>query len=399
MTYFSISSWEIRLIPASVLILVLGALSAYSYHMIGRLSHLQGAKETKSIGAAWESEIGASSSWLVTLSCLLTPLGAALTYSIILGDMISALGKSAGLTGLLVKRQTAILGISGAVLYPLCNLKSLAALAPISIVGVMGMMFTALFMVFRSLPGGAYCTASGGSLLSTLGPALQPSFGVIGNNAYSSSILILVSMAACSYLAHFSAQDFCDGLKEKSMKNFGILTALGFGITSLLNIVVMASGFCTFGGNCQGMILNNYSGKDIGATICRMIVTISLVGSYPIFVRAIKSSFLELTMKGKEVSESAGKLVTTGIVGFLTAAALVLKDAGLMVSLTGALLGSAIIYIFPSLVYLKLTKRLVAEGKMKKSFGLSAERTANKFLAVLGVALALLGTGVTLGVL
>lgn len=291
MTYFSISSWEIRLIPASVLILVLGALSAYSYHMIGRLSHLQGAKETKSIGAAWESEIGASSSWLVTLSCLLTPLGAALTYSIILGDMISALGKSAGLTGLLVKRQTAILGISGAVLYPLCNLKSLAALAPISIVGVMGMMFTALFMVFRSLPGGAYCTASGGSLLSTLGPALQPSFGVIGNNAYSSSILILVSMAACSYLAHFSAQDFCDGLKEKSMKNFGILTALGFGITSLLNIVVMASGFCTFGGNCQGMILNNYSGKDIGATICRMIVTISLVGSYPIFVRAIKSSF------------------------------------------------------------------------------------------------------------
>lgn len=104
-------------------------------------------------------------------------------------------------------------------------------------------------------------------------------------------------------------------------------------------------------------------------------------------------------MKGKEVSESAGKLVTTGIVGFLTAAALVLKDAGLMVSLTGALLGSAIIYIFPSLVYLKLTKRLVAEGKMKKSFGLSAERTANKFLAVLGVALALLGTGVTLGVL
>ena len=367
--------------------------------MIGRLSNMQGSDETKSIGGAWEEVVGANSSWIVSLSCFLTPLGAALTYSIILGDMLSALAQSAGLSGLLIKRQTSILGITAAVLYPLCHLKSLAALAPVSIVGVIGMMFTSLFMVVRSIPGGPYCAASGGSFLSTLAPALQPSFGLIGNNAYSASILILVSMAATSFLAHFSAQSFYDGLKDKSIKRFGILTGLGFGIASLLNIVSMASGFCTFGGNCQGMILNNYSAKDIGATLCRMIVTISLIGSYPIFVGAVKSSFYELFMKGKEVSDGLNKKVTNVILGSLTGAALVLKDAGVMVSLTGALLGSAIIYSFPSFVYLKLTKKLIDQGKLKKTFGVSLERIFNTGLIGLGGVLGVLGTAVTLGLL
>lgn len=388
-----------RLVPASILMILLAGVSAYSFYMIGRISSLQESKTTKSIGAAWEDVVGADSSWIVSLSTFLTPLGAALTYSIILGDMLSALAQSAGLAGVLAKRQTSIVGITAAVLYPLCHLSSLAALAPISIVGVIGMMMTSLFMVFRSIPGGKYCAVTGGSFLSTIAPSLQPSFGIVGNNAYSRSILILVSMAATSFLAHFSAHDFCDGLKDKSLKRFGTMTGLGFGITVLINIIVMASGFCTFGGNCQGMILNNYSGKDIGATLCRMIVTVSLIGSYPIFIRGVKSSFYELAMKGKEISKSMDKKVTNLTLGALTAAAMVLKDAGVMVSLTGAILGSAIIYSFPSIIFLKLTKRLMAEGKMKKTFGLSAERFFNKILVVTGGVLAVLGTAVTLGML
>ncbi len=234
--------------------------------MIGRFSHLQmlGSEseseseskkdtETKSLGGAWDDEVGTNSSWVVSLSTFLTPLGAALTYSIILGDMLSALAQSAGLTGLLARRQTSILGITAAVLYPLCNLSSLAALAPISIVGVIGMMVTSLFMIVRAIPGGPYCaaTAGAGSFLSTLAPELQPSFGIIGNRAFSPSILILVSMAATSFLAHFSAHEFCNGLRDKSLKRFGILTAVGFSITVLMNILVMSSGFCTFGSNCQ----------------------------------------------------------------------------------------------------------------------------------------------------
>ena len=83
------------LLPASALVVGLGVLSAYSFAMLGRLN-AAGEKVSTSLGNLWENEIGESSSWLVTLSCLLTPLGAALAFSIMLGDMLSSLAMTVG---------------------------------------------------------------------------------------------------------------------------------------------------------------------------------------------------------------------------------------------------------------------------------------------------------------
>merc|ERR1740124_1419671 len=103
---------------------------------VGRVSHLDRINEsTNSLSSAWEKEVGTKSAWVVSLACFLTPLGAALTYSIMLGDLLSSLACSAGLTGLAASRQASILGISASILYPLCNLKSLAALSVVSMVG------------------------------------------------------------------------------------------------------------------------------------------------------------------------------------------------------------------------------------------------------------------------
>ena len=162
--------------------------------------------------------------------------------------------------GLAASRQASILGISASILYPLCNLKSLAALSVVSMVGVGGVFMTCLVMLSRMLPGGPYST--GGAFLSTLSPNMLPSFGAIGSKGLlSPSVLILVSMAATSYLAHFSAHDFYDGLKDTSKARFAKLNGLSFGITAIINSIVMSLGFLTFGGNCSGMILNNYSSK------------------------------------------------------------------------------------------------------------------------------------------
>ena len=84
------------LLPASAMVVGLGALSAYSFGMLGRLN-AAGKTVSTSLGNLWENEIGESSSWLVTLSCLLTPLGAALAFSIMLGDMLSSLATTVGI--------------------------------------------------------------------------------------------------------------------------------------------------------------------------------------------------------------------------------------------------------------------------------------------------------------
>jgi len=107
--------------------------------------------------------------------------------------------------------------------------------------------------------------------------------------------------------------------------------------------------------------------------------------------RAIKSSFFELYLKGKEVPEKLNKFTTRALLGLLTAAALVLKDAGIVVALNGAVMGSAIIYAFPSIVFLKMTSRLLAEGKLQKTRMLMIERNVNRGMIAGGATIAVLG--------
>uniref|UniRef100_A0A7S4JZY9 Amino acid transporter transmembrane domain-containing protein n=1 Tax=Odontella aurita TaxID=265563 RepID=A0A7S4JZY9_9STRA len=376
------------LVPASIMVVGLGLLSAYSFFMLGRINDAS-EKKSSSMGDMWKNEVGEGSSWVVTLSCFLTPLGAALAYSIMLGDMLSSLAETAGLKGILATRHTAILAITSLVLYPLCGLKSLAALAPVSMVAIFGVAATCVFMYMR-MASGAY--AEGGAYFDTIASNLQPSFGNIGTSKVKSpSILVLGGMAATAYLVHFSALDFHNDLEDNTLKRFGSLVGMGFSATAVINILFMIFGFLTFGGNCAGLVLNNYSIKDIGATLVRLVTVISLVGSYPIFMRGIKSAWFELTAGGKDISEEQNKKTTTAFLAAITGLALVLENAGFMVGFTGATMGSAIIYIFPPILYLRSSARRIASGALEKTNKVKLERLFCQFLIALGAIVGVLG--------
>ena len=182
------------LVPSAVILVVLGAISAYSFYSIGRLSKQEDAA---SIGETWESTVSPSSSWVVDLSCFVTPIGAALSFSIILGDILSSVLKTLGLKGILASRHVSILCLTLSALYPLCSLASLSALAPMSIIGVLSSMMTCIFLGYRCL-GGAY--SPGGALLKSVPEVYAPSFGVKGMQLLSPSILILCAMAGTGYM-------------------------------------------------------------------------------------------------------------------------------------------------------------------------------------------------------
>jgi amino acid permease len=83
------------LIPATSMMTVLGVLSAYSFHIIGRLCSVE---RFTSLTQAWEKIFSRKSSWVVTMACFIFPFGASVSYSIALGDLLSSLAKSAGLS-------------------------------------------------------------------------------------------------------------------------------------------------------------------------------------------------------------------------------------------------------------------------------------------------------------
>ncbi|KAL7484300.1 hypothetical protein ACHAW6_009948 [Cyclotella cf. meneghiniana] len=202
-------------------------------------------------------------------------------------------------------------------------------------------------------------------------------------------------MAATAFLVHMAAPEFYQTLEKRSIKRFGILSTVGFTSVAALSAYMMCVGFLTFGGKCNGVILNNYSTLDPGATLCRFLMGVALLGSYAFIGNVMKSSFNQLIYKGKEITDEKQIKTTKALVGTITALALVLNDAGFVVSFTGALLGSALIYIIPPLLFLKSTKRRIDNGSLASTSTLKIERFWNRFLIVLGAFLAFAGCSMT----
>lgn len=97
-----------------------------------------------------------------------------------------------------ISATNSLLGITGLVLLPLCLLRNLSSLAPFSLLGSAGMVYTALAMAVRYF-GGAY--AKGGKFAKAVAPALQPKFGSVGaSGVFSTNAAILVAMLSTAYM-------------------------------------------------------------------------------------------------------------------------------------------------------------------------------------------------------
>jgi len=374
------------LVPALIILIILGVISAYTFHLIGRLTAVVSSDSgddghhISSLGNIWDFEVGTSTSWLVSLAVMLTCFGTSLSYSIILGDTIKSLVETAGISNcILTSRRFNVAAIALLGIYPLSCLKSLAALAPVSLAGVAGIIVTCIVMTIRALPGHA---------LTSL--PVQPSFGIVGLRR-PQSLLVVSSMTATAFLAHMSSPEFFQTLKDNTISRFGKLSIIGFGFTALISAFMMSIGFLTFGGACKGMILNNYSIYDHGATLCRALMAISLLGSYAFLGNAMKKAFYQIFYKGQEISDKIHYRTTRLFVSTLTALALLINDAGFVVSVTGAVLGSALIYMIPSFLFIKQTSRRIASGKLVATKRLKIERWFNMGLIGLGTFLALAG--------
>ena len=186
------------LIPAFILFCFIGSLAGYGFSLIGRVC---AASQATSYRQAWSRSVGPSSSWIPALACLLVTCCSVLTNSMIQADTIPSILKA--YTGIQVSRTTGLLGVTLTVLLPLCLMRELKSLAPFSLVGIFGMVYTSCAMMYRWLSD-SY--AKGTPLLQELAPHLWPKFGEKGWSAiFSPNAAILVAMlSSCELLVRVS---------------------------------------------------------------------------------------------------------------------------------------------------------------------------------------------------
>eukprot|EP00797_Seminavis_robusta_P004814 Sro1311_g261730.2 (227) ;mRNA; f:4520-5201 len=133
-------------IPAIVLIVWMGSMSAYGFSLIGRLCAYS---QAQSYAGAWQAATGSGASkWIPTMACMMVTFSLLLSYSMILSrtipDLMLYLHPQWH-----VSRVEGLLGTTLLILLPLCLLQDLQSLAPFSLVGIAGMVYTTLAMMIR----------------------------------------------------------------------------------------------------------------------------------------------------------------------------------------------------------------------------------------------------------
>eukprot|EP00546_Thalassionema_frauenfeldii_P011963 CAMPEP_0178913122 /NCGR_PEP_ID=MMETSP0786-20121207/10661_1 /TAXON_ID=186022 /ORGANISM="Thalassionema frauenfeldii, Strain CCMP 1798" /LENGTH=469 /DNA_ID=CAMNT_0020585817 /DNA_START=182 /DNA_END=1591 /DNA_ORIENTATION=- len=368
-------------LPAVAMIALIGSFSAYGFSLIGRVCSYTGAV---SYPDAWSKSVSEESSSIIAVSTILKTMGAVLTYSMILADTGKALAETAGI---MTTRTTSLFGITSLVLLPLCWLKNLSSLAPFSLLGTLGMFYTIIAMAARYF-GKAYALPGAKFLVES---QFQPSFGSGGAaSALHPSAFILICMLSTAYMAHFNAAKFFTELKDNTIKRFNTVVSTSFGISVAIFAAITSLGFLTFGGNSSGLILNNYSAQDSLMSLSRIAVAISLIFSYPLAFQGARDGALEL-FGIKDRSNKTLNTVTVALLALVTGLAYSLRDVSLVLAFSGAILGNALIYVFPA---------LMLRGSVKKMKDASAalKREAKFAMGVAGLGIGFGAVGLKMAI-
>jgi len=377
------------IVPSIFLICIMGTISAYTFAMIARVCRLSGAT---SYADAWDKTMGKkkNTAWIVAASSTLDCFAGTLTYSMILADAVRDLLKA---VGIITTRSRALLCLTILVLLPLCLIQNLASLAPFSFVGIMGMAYTSIVIAVRYFDG-SYADATSitplRKFIPDLAPHLRPNFGSKGamRALTSPSTLILISMLSTAYIAHFNAPKFYRELKNNTLKRFNTVVSTSFGISIALYAIVSSLAFLTFGGACSGLILNNYSTNDQLISLSRFAIAISLISSYPLLFVGLRDGLFDLLRLEESSINNINHtryryvLSTIGLLGIITALAFKITDLTFVASMSGAVLGTSLIFIYPTLMF-----RAAVRNDPTKQW----ERRLCSVIASLGVAIGIVG--------
>ena len=318
-----------------------------------------------------------------------------------------------GAPPMLCRGSSWILLLGPTVLLPLSLMRDLSALAFGAGVGTAGTVYASAFMMLRLLDG-SY--APGGRFHAAIAPSLRPHVAAASTPILNVNAFLLVSMLATNYVAHYNAPKFYHELAtpadgSSKTRRFNLVVALGFGIAGTLCAIIMAAGFLTFGANSQGLILNNYAPHDHLALICRISIGVSILFSFPINFLALRTGVLGLLPPPTPAAPPAANPpaatpaatapsyshlgATTALLSAIMGASLVVKDLGRVVALGGALMGSALVYVYPALMFVECVRQRQAAGE-KLEPRLLAEAKINQLIAFFGATLGVIGAAVSL---
>lgn len=392
-------------IPAVVLLLIFGSMSAYTM-----TSYADIAVETNSnsIGEIWSKLISKDSVYIADLSVFALCFGCCIFYSAFIGDIFAYLSSALGVTtGVFSKRWVLLAIISSVFLLPLCLLEDLSTLQFSSLLGVGGIALTFLTLLKRATDGTYSVTSA-----MTKSLAMTPSWPTPKYSLWNAGkgTLVLANMMCVAYLAHYNSINYYKELTNHTPKKYKIAIGAGFGISCSVFIGMMLLGYSIFGATAQPLILNNFHRtKDNLATAARFATGLAITFAYPLMFAGLKSSLYNLvdnSNKKMSKTSNAKNVIVPADNTMLKRAGCVLslaiitsiafkcgeEDVSLVLGIVGSVLGCGVAYILPAILRLKHMRNRRANGLTNNKFDV----IFNHILAAAGTIFGLLGVMITM---
>lgn len=162
----------------------------------------------------------------------------------------------------------------------------------------------------------------------------------------------------------------------------------------LLYTTAMMAGYATFGDACQGNILLNYHPDDLLSTFGRLATGLSILFGFPLVVFGAREAIIGVASNFGNVAigyENNNFKLVAGMLTFVTIVSCTVQDVSLVVGLTGAAIGSTLVYVCPPLLYAKAVALIHGEKS-------AASRRAKINLALVpfGLCIGVLGCFMTI---
>ena len=370
--------------------LVFYVVMVYSFWTLGRVCEATEEKNHRGMGQKVTD--GAFFGNLMAATNLVKTCFTCTAYALVIGrngeDVLSQFEGESWFT----TKRGAWLTILLCVLLPLCLLRDMGKLAWTSFVGLLCEAGVVFFMIWRWADG-SY--EPGGEFYASQRSGTQVAWKDGGGPevwTISPSTLSLIASMATAFLAHYNAPKFYHQLRHRTPRQFLVASSASFTAALVLFLCCMVVGYLTFGKNCSGNILHNYSDNDPGASASRSAMLLAVTFGFPIAFTGLRDSALSLfacsSRRRVWVPLTLGLLTVIGTLGWC------LEDLGVLNSLGGAILGSLITMVYPGLLLTWGYKYARSQKEDKLFFRKVEGRVLGHALVVGGAMLLVFGTGV-----
>lgn len=285
------------------------------------------------------------------------------------------------------------------VLFPLNLIRNLSALKFTSILGLISVLYTVVFMSIRALDGTySAVTIPIGRFVSDSSILPTPTFK--GSSLYNLDLrsLVLVSNLGLAFIAHYNAPAYWRELRDATRDRFNSVVRSAYFILFTLYTTAMVAGYSTFGDTCRGNILLNYNPHDKFAMFGRLATGLSVLFGFPLVSagckEGLKGAAPHLPLGLSALAHPSKRVtIAAGTLALASCLAIAVEDVKIVAGFSGALSGSFVVYILPCIIRYRLFCS-------KNNFGVSKEEqdTARRDAMVFvpfGIIIAIMGVIMT----